>query len=37
VYVTHGEAVASDTMRKRISEKFGWDAEVPDLFEEVEI
>lgn len=37
VYVTHGEMVASDTMRKRISEAFGWDAEVPDLFEEVEI
>jgi metallo-beta-lactamase family protein len=37
VYVTHGEVVASDTMRKHISEKFGWDAEVPDLFEEVEI
>jgi len=37
VYVTHGEAVASDTMRKRITEKFGWNAEVPDLFEEVEI
>lgn len=37
VYVTHGEMVASDIMRKRISERFGWDAEVPDLFEEVEI
>jgi len=24
-------------MRKRIREKFGWIAEVPDLFEEVEI
>jgi len=37
VYVTHGEMVASDVMRKRIAEKFGWDAEVPELFEEVEI
>lgn len=37
VYITHGEAVASDTMRKHITEKFGWDAEVPELFEEVEI
>ncbi len=36
-YVTHGELVASDVMRKRICEKFGWDAEVPELFEEVEI
>ena len=37
VYVTHGEMVASDVMRKRIREKFGWDAEVPELFEEVEV
>jgi len=37
VYVTHGELVASDTMRKRIEEKFGWNVEVPELFEEVEI
>jgi metallo-beta-lactamase family protein len=37
VYVTHGEVVASDTMRKHITEKFGWDAEVPELFEEVDI
>ncbi|KAA1174661.1 MBL fold metallo-hydrolase [Marinobacter salinexigens] len=37
VYVTHGEPVASDVMRHRITEKFGWDAEVPELFAEVEI
>ncbi|AZT84546.1 MBL fold metallo-hydrolase [Marinobacter sp. NP-4(2019)] len=37
VYVTHGEMVASDVMRKRIREKFGWDAEVPELFDEVEV
>ena len=37
VYVTHGEVVASDVMRKRIREKFGWEAEVPELFEEVEV
>ena len=37
VYVTHGEMVASDVMRKRIREKFGWDVEVPELFEEVQI
>jgi len=29
--------VASDVMRKRIRDKFGWDAEVPELFEEVEV
>ncbi|HBC34382.1 MAG TPA: MBL fold metallo-hydrolase, partial [Marinobacter adhaerens] len=37
VYVTHGEMVASDVMRKRIRDKFGWDVEVPELFEEVEV
>lgn len=37
VYVTHGETVASDTMRKRIHERFGWDADVPELFEEVDV
>ncbi len=37
VYVTHGELVASDVMRKRIRDKFGWDVEVPELFEEVEV
>lgn len=37
VYVTHGEMVASDTMRKRIHEAFGWQAEVPELYEDVEI
>lgn len=37
VFVTHGEPVASDLMRRRIQEKFGWQATVPDLFEEVEI
>ncbi len=37
VYVTHGEAVASDLMRRRIHERFGWSARVPDLFEEVSI
>jgi metallo-beta-lactamase family protein len=35
VYVTHGELVASDVMRKKISERFGWDVEVPELFDEV--
>ena len=31
------ELVASDVMRKRIRDKFGWDVEVPELFEEVEV
>ncbi|KEF31627.1 Metallo-beta-lactamase family protein, RNA-specific [Marinobacter nitratireducens] len=37
VYITHGEVVASDVMRKHVSEKFGWNVEVPELFEEVTI
>lgn len=37
VYVTHGEMVASDIMRKRIHERFGWEAEVPELYAEVEV
>lgn len=36
VYVTHGEMVASDVMRKRIAERFGWEVEVPELFDEIE-
>jgi metallo-beta-lactamase family protein len=35
VYISHGESLASDVMRKRIHERFGWDTEVPELFEEV--
>ncbi len=37
VYVTHGEMLAADVMRKRIRDRFGWDCKAPDLFEEVEI
>ena len=28
VYITHGEVVASDVMRKRIRDRFGWNVEV---------
>lgn len=37
VFITHGEVLASDTMRKHIVERFGWQAEVPELFQEVDI
>ncbi|SET50070.1 metallo-beta-lactamase family protein [Marinobacter segnicrescens] len=37
VYITHGEMLAADVMRKRVRERFGWDCEVPELFQEVEI
>ncbi|MDX1756151.1 MAG: MBL fold metallo-hydrolase [Marinobacter sp.] len=35
VYVTHGEPLASDMMRRHLQEQFGWDAEVPELFAQV--
>jgi metallo-beta-lactamase family protein len=35
VYITHGEPVAADVMRKRVRDQFGWDVEVAELFEEV--
>ncbi|PFG09481.1 MBL fold metallo-hydrolase RNA specificity domain-containing protein [Marinobacter sp. LV10MA510-1] len=37
VYVTHGEPLASDQMRRRLHETLGWDAEVPELGAEVDI
>lgn len=37
VYITHGEMVAADVMRKRVHERFGWDSAVPELFQEVEV
>ncbi|MEQ5835037.1 MBL fold metallo-hydrolase [Marinobacter sp. NFXS9] len=37
VYLTHGEPLASDLMRRRIEERFGWKADVPDLYEVVSI
>lgn len=37
VYISHGESVASDVMRKRIRDRFGWDTEVPELFDEVDV
>lgn len=37
VYITHGEMLAADVMRKRVHERFGWDCETPELFQEVEI
>jgi metallo-beta-lactamase family protein len=37
VYVTHGEPVASDQMRRRLHETLGWDAEAPELGVEVDI
>jgi metallo-beta-lactamase family protein len=30
VYLTHGEPAASDALRRRIDERFGWDCQVPE-------
>jgi len=35
VFVTHGEPSASDALRRRIRDAFGWDARVPELDEAV--
>ncbi len=37
VFVTHGEAVASDELRRRLIDKFGWHAMVPDHGQIVQI
>lgn len=30
VFITHGEASASDELRRRIEEKFGWNCQIPE-------
>lgn len=37
VFVTHGEASASDSLRQKIEENLGWNAEVPFLGESKEL
>lgn len=37
VFVTHGEPVASDELRRRLIDKFGWHAMVPDHGQTVEL
>ena len=32
-FITHGEPAASDALRRRIGEKLGWDAYVPEHLE----
>jgi metallo-beta-lactamase family protein len=36
-FVTHGEAAASDALRHRIKESFGWNCVVPDHGQKVEL
>lgn len=37
IFLAHGEPAACDALRKRIAERFGWIAEVPDYLESVDI
>lgn len=37
VFVTHGEPVAADTLRRSIAERFSWPARVPEYREAVEL
>jgi metallo-beta-lactamase family protein len=37
VFVTHGEAGASDALRYRIEHELGWTASVPEYRESVEL
>lgn len=37
VFVTHGEPVAADELRRRLIDKFGWHAMVPDQGQTVEL
>jgi metallo-beta-lactamase family protein len=37
VYLTHGEPAAADAMRKRIAERFGWECEVPDYLQTIDV
>jgi metallo-beta-lactamase family protein len=37
VFITHGEPAASDALRLRIQEKFGWNCMVPDHGEKVDL
>jgi metallo-beta-lactamase family protein len=37
VFVTHGEPGAADAFRRRIAEELGWQAQVPDYLESVDL
>lgn len=37
VYITHGEPVASDSLRRYLHERLGWRADVPEQGEEVDL
>lgn len=35
MYISHGGTVTSDVMRNRVRDRFEWDGNVEDLFDEV--
>lgn len=37
VFITHGEPSAADALRQRIEERFGWNVQVPEDREQVEL
>jgi metallo-beta-lactamase family protein len=37
VFLTHGEPSAADAMRRYLRDRFGWDCELPELEETVEL
>lgn len=37
VFITHGEAGAADCMRQHLQQAFGWEAEVPEYLDRVEL
>ena len=37
VFITHGDPAASDQLRRRLTDTFGWQCEVPELGQKVEL
>lgn len=37
VFITHGESSAADELRRRITEKFGWDCKIPEQNEKIKL
>ncbi len=37
IFLTHGEPDSADALRRAIRDRFGWDAEIPDYLESVEV
>ncbi len=37
IFLTHGEPAACDALRRRIAERFGWQCEIPEYLDSVEV